>query len=263
MLLLLHALWTPITLIFFVLLARPRSNPLQAVAQALLNACSTRGGRLTLLLGVLVLGLNVLECALEPWLARRLGYDLTAWVHGLEGDFAARVQATLPRFLAPLGVWFYLSGFVAGLLLPAVMWAADARSAALRALVRAYAANYAIGLAFYLFVPVREVGWSGLASVEPWLERLYAGLSAETRIGSALDNCFPSLHVSLTTSAYLVAREHGDAALRRVSAAIALGTAYIVVALGVHWALDAAAGIVLGAAAAKSNVPFRVAGRAG
>jgi hypothetical protein len=263
MLVLLHALWTPITLLLFVLLARPRSNPLQTLAEGLLAALSTPGGRRVLWLGVAVLGANSLECLLEPWLARTLPYDLTAWVRSVEGNAVERVQATLPAALFSLTGWFYLSGFVAGLLLPAVVWAAEERFEAVRALVLAYLANYALALPFYLFFPVREAAWSGVSDALPLLEALYPGVSAETRVASALDNCFPSLHASLTASAFVVALVHGDRALRLVTGAIALATAYVVVALGIHWALDAAAGLPFGAlcawiglrAARRATVP--------
>ena len=62
MLVLLHALWTPITLLLFVLIARPRSNPLKTLAEGLLATLSTRGGRRVLWLGVAVLAFNGLEC---------------------------------------------------------------------------------------------------------------------------------------------------------------------------------------------------------
>ena len=247
MLVLLHALWTPITLLFFVLLARPRSNPLKTLAEGLLATLSTRGGRRVLWLGVAVLALNGLECLCEPWLARHLPYDLTAWVRSVEGAAVERAQATLPVALLAAAGWFYLSGFVAGLLAPVLVWAAEERFEAVRALVGAYVGNYALALPFYLFFPVREAAWSGLSDALPLLDALYPGVSAETRVESALDNCFPSLHVSLTVSAFVVALIHGDRALRLFTGAVALLTAYVVVALGIHWALDVAAGVPFGA----------------
>jgi hypothetical protein len=259
MLVLLHALWTPITLVLFVLCARPRSNPLQTVAQCLLTATSTRGGRRVLWLGVLILAANALECVFEPALARALGYDLTAWVRSVEGAAVERGQATLPRALLPAAGWFYLSGFVAGLLLPAVVWTAESRFDAVRALVLAYLANYLLALPCYLFVPVREVGWSGLSDARPLLEALYAGISAETRPASALDNCLPSLHASLTASAWAVALAFGDRALRWVTGVIAALTAYVIVALGIHWALDAVVGVPFGVVCAWIGV--RLAGK--
>jgi membrane-associated phospholipid phosphatase len=249
MIVLLHALWTPITVVLFVLLARPWSNPLQRVASALLIATSTRGGRRALLAVGLVLVANALECLVDPQLSAWLGYDLTAWVRSVEGDLVERVQATLPAPLAPALGWFYLSGFVAGLVAPALVWTDERRFDAVRALVVGGVANYALGFVAYVFVPVREAAWSGLSDAAPLLERVYPGLSAATRIGSGLDNCMPSLHVSLTvtTLAIVAARRRpGDGPLLALAAAVAALTAYAVVALGVHWVLDVAVGAPFG-----------------
>jgi membrane-associated phospholipid phosphatase len=253
LILLLHALWTPITIVLFVLLARPWSNPLQRVAGAVLALAHTRGGRRTLVAAALVMTANLLDCLVEPALARWLGYDLTAWVRSVEGDLVERVQATLPAaFAAPLA-WFYLSGFVAAVLAPAIVWADEGRFHAVRALVIGCLANYAFGLFFYVFVPVREAAWSGLSNARPLLDAVYPGLSAELRLGSALDNCLPSLHVSLTVTSFAVVlarRAPRDRTLLILSGAAALLTAYAVMALGVHWALDVAAGAAFGLACA-------------
>ena len=250
MIVLLHGLWTPITVVLFVLLARPSSNPLQRVASAGLTAASTPGGRRLVLVVALVLVANFLECLLEPHLATWLGYDLTAWVQSVEGATVECVQATLPGPLTVPLAWFYLSGFVAGILAPAIIWADEGRFRALRALAIGCIANYALGVFFYLFVPVREVAWSGLSNAQPLRDAIYPGLSAETRLGSALDNCLPSLHVSLTTTVFVVVlarRAPGDRALLALTAAVALLTAYAVMALGVHWALDVVTGVPFGA----------------
>jgi len=253
MIVLLHALWTPITIVLFVLLARPRSNPLQRVAGAVLTTLSTRGGRRVLVAAAIVMAANFVECLFEPHLAELLGYDLTAWVRSVEGDLVERVQATLPPVLVAPLAWFYLSGFVAAVVAPAIVWTDERRFTAVRALVIALAANYAIGLWFYVFAPVREAAWSGLSDAKPLLDVLYPGLSAETRAGSAFDNCMPSLHVSLTATTALVVwarRAKDDVALPLLAGACAALTAYAVMALGVHWALDVAAGFALAAVCA-------------
>ncbi|MEM7309076.1 MAG: phosphatase PAP2 family protein [Planctomycetota bacterium] len=250
MLLLLHALWTPITLLLFVLVVRPSSNPLALVAEALHVATSTRGGKLVLWIAAATIGANFLECLIEPWLAGALGYDLTAWVRSVEGATVERVQGTLPAALVPVAVWFYLAGYVAGLLTPATVWTVETRFAAAAALVAGYVANYAIGLPFYFFAPVQEVAWSGLSDAKPLLDAAFPGLSGETRVGSGLDNCLPSLHVSLTWTAFFIALARGESAMRWFTGVVAVLTAYAVMALGIHWALDVGTGVVLGAACA-------------
>ena len=244
MLFVLHALWTPITIILFVLLARPRSNPLANLAEAILTATSTRGGRLILFLAVLVIGINFVECIFEPAISGALGYDLTAWVRSVEGATVERVQATLPKALVPALGWFYLSGYIATLVAPAVVWTAEGRWRPVAALATGFGANYALGVFFYFFFPVREVAWSGLSNAAPLLEALFPGISAETRMGSALDNCFPSLHVSMTCTVFFVALTTKDVAVKRMAGIAAALTAYAVMALGIHWALDVVSGVL-------------------
>lgn len=250
MLLPLHLLWTPITVILFILIVRPRSNPLVSLADALLTGIASRTGRIVLAVSALALVVNFVECLFELPISRALGYDLTAWVRSIEGATVERVQATLPRSLAPPLSWFYLSGFVAILIAPVVVWTVEGRWRALAALIASYLANYALAMSAYLFFPVREVAWSGISGARPLLESLFAGISAETRAGSALDNCFPSLHVSLTVTVLLVALSTRDHAMRGLAAAVAVLTAYAVMALGIHWALDVVSGLVFGAVCA-------------
>ena len=247
MVLALHALWTPITLLLFGLWARPRCNPLADGASVLLTASSTRGGRTALWLGVAVLAANFLECLAEPALARALGYDLTPWVHSIEGDAVERVQATLPRLLVTPLVWFYVSGYIAALILPPAVWTLEERWGAVRATVAAYLFNYLLALPFYLFAPVTEVGWSPLSNAIPMLDEALPGLSGAVRVGSGLDNCLPSLHTSMTTTAAVLAWVHGGPRLRWIAGVCALATAYAVMALGVHWALDVVTGVPFGA----------------
>ena len=244
---LLHGLWTPITILLFVLAARPRRSPFGDVALAARTGLATRGGRIVLVVIGLGLVLNMLDCAyVEPWLAPRLGYEPTRWVRALEGDLVERVQAHLPGWSHGPLTWFYLSGYVAGLIAPAVVWTVTRDRRAMTALFLAYAANYVLAAPFYLFFPVVEVGWSAHSDALPLLDAIWPGLSGESRIASGLDNCFPSLHVSMTTSVLWLAWHHGPPGLHRLAWVVAVGTAFTVVALGVHWVLDVASGVPFG-----------------
>ena len=93
---------------------------------------------------------------------------------------------------------------------------------------------------------VREVAWSGLSRAEPLLEFLGDGFTQELRRASALDNCFPSLHVSMTVTALVLVRHVGPRRLIVLTWAGALVTAWCVVALGIHWVADIVAGVPFG-----------------
>ncbi|MEW6072498.1 MAG: phosphatase PAP2 family protein [Planctomycetota bacterium] len=243
---LLHATWTPISLLLFVLIARPAHNPFLDCAVAVRAAIAARGGRLVLAALLGVLAANFAECAVDPAVSAALGWDATPLVRAVESDWVERVQAGVPPWSLGVLAWFYLSGYVAVLAAPLVVWTAEGRGPAVAAYTAAFAANYLLALPFYLLVPVREAAWSGLSAAQPLLDVPWPGITAELRAGSALDNCFPSLHVSCTTTVFCLALRHGPRNLRLLAAAAALATAWAVMALGIHWGLDVAAGVPFG-----------------
>lgn len=258
----LHSIASPLTLCLFVWLARPRANPLALLRRTAVCAFETRGGRRVLaVLGSILVG-NFLECAVDPWISARLGYDLTPWIVSIEGDLVARVQGSVPSWASLPLAWFYLCGYVAALAAPLVLWTAEENWSALRIYVTAFAANYVLALPFYLFFPVEEAAWSGISSAQPLIDSALPGLSEELRVGSALDNCFPSLHVSLVLTLALCAERFGPAALRAQAWLVAALTAWTVVAVGIHWVTDVAAGAVLAVIGVSiaARLPRRLAG---
>jgi membrane-associated phospholipid phosphatase len=263
-----HALASPLTLLCFVWLARPRGNPFALCYGAAVKAFGTRGGRRALAVFGAILAGNFVECSFDPWISERLGYDLRPRVVSIEGDLVARVQSALPSWAELPLAWLYLSGYVALLAVPLVLWTIDESWAALRLYIGAFAANYLLALPFYVFFPVQEAAWSGLSDVKPLLEAALPGVTAELRAGSALDNCFPSLHVSLALTLALCAGGAGSGALRALAWLGAVLTAWTAVALGIHWVMDLAAGAVLavlcvaiGSRVARIPAPIRSASR--
>jgi membrane-associated phospholipid phosphatase len=242
-----YLIGVPLGLAALVALGLGGRNPFPSLARGVRAAWSSRGGRrVVALAGVAIVGIT-LESVLDPRVTGLLGYDLTRAVQAVEGELVARVQSTLPASAVDAASWVYMAGYVAALLAPLFVGfgaedAGDERRAHATAVYAlAFAANLALALPFYLFVPVQEVAWSGLSAARPLLEQTWPGVTADLRAGSALDNCFPSLHVSCTLTAALVARRSGPRALALSSALFALATAYAVMALGIHWALDVAA----------------------
>ena len=113
---------------------------------------------------------------------------------------------------------------------------------AIRAYLVRFLATALLAIPFYFFTPVKEVGWSGVSDAVPLLDVWWPGVSEQTRMGSGLDNCFPSLHVGCTAMMWIFARRFGTRGYERLSLAIALGTSWVVMALGIHWFADVVSG---------------------
>ena len=77
---LLHGLFTPLTLLLFLQLSRPRENALVSLGQALRALVVERGGRLVLAVMVVVTLFNFIQSAYDDRITEWLGYDFTAGV---------------------------------------------------------------------------------------------------------------------------------------------------------------------------------------
>lgn len=106
--------------------------------------------------------------------------------------------------------------------------------------------NYAVALPMYGFIPVNEAWFAHpqirflMLDVFPAFERDYRGLSG-------IDNCFPSLHTSISVTMALLAARSG---IRRWAIFAWINAAVIVFAifyLGIHWLTDAIGGVLLAA----------------
>ncbi len=215
---------------------------LKGAPNQLLKACrccvTRRGGRALFALAAAILVADIIEARFDSSLSAWHGIDLTPAISKLEGSWVADFQAATPAWALPILAWVYVPGFSVLLAIAPVAWACKQKTRAISELGLAVAFNYILALPFYAFVPVREVAWSGLSEAVPEMELLLPGITEFLRGGSALDNCFPSLHTSCTlTVAFIVAR-HGPKYLTRVCALGAFLTVISTLSLGVHWVSD-------------------------
>jgi len=213
-------------------------------------------------LGVVALpALDVLETRYDDAITAALGWDLTHLVHRLEGDAAAVFQRAdaLPVIWA--SAFAYIIVLPVLLAAPLVLAAAEERLGDFRALAAGIIANYVIAIPFYLLVPVKEMWAGNPGKVRLLLDEVSPAIMEAYRKNSALDNCFPSLHTSLAVTVAIIAargeRRPVAAGIWILATAVALSTLH----LGIHWATDAAAGVILAAVCAR--IGFRMAGAGG
>ena len=198
-----------------------------------------------------VFGINYVETMIESIVRDRLGWgvdlgnQLAAAFRGLEGNLSFESH-DVTNWLAVYGysvAYFFVLPAI-GLAVAVVLWRREDVHA-YRILCLSIAADYLISLGFFLFFPVPE-RWSYADSGAILLsDRWSSRLIELVRPISAMDNCFPSTHVSLTVVLMLVGYLSG---LRWRHTICALGTsvALSTFVLGIHWLPDIVAGVAVG-----------------
>ena len=175
-----------------------------------------------------------------------LGWDITAEIYAVEGQFVASVQNVIPE--ATLGFFsaMYVFGFTYLLVTAPVLYFLLPSQRYNKELLIAYLLNYLIGVLFYtLFIAYGPR--NHLASVEGLMYQVYPQTQEVSAAVSDNTNVFPSLHTSLAVTVLLFAwrsrREYPRWFLLTsfVVPSLVVSTMY----LGIHWLVDVVAGILL------------------
>ena len=197
----------------------------------------------------IIWGVNWIETSLETvWSTRIdanwLGYDMAKAFSWLEGGWSFERHDLAGAVAIYGGSFAYF--FLPGLLLAATVAILMRRPTldGYRIMTFALAVSYGVSLGFFLLLPVPE-RWAFPDSQAILLSDLWSARLIETmRPISALDNCFPSFHVSGTFDLVLVwyvLRLRGRLAVAFLGTAIAVST----LLLGIHWIADIVAGLAL------------------
>ena len=217
---------------------------LSALWTALADRLRTQWRPLALLAGALVA--NALLRDLTPELSLIVGWNVTGAIHALEGNLIVYIQTIeMPALTAYFG-FMYVFGYVFLLTFPLLAYLALADPRPLRITAYAYTLNYVLGLLLYVMF-VAYGPRNTIPDVVPLLYTTYPETILLTTEVNTNTNVFPSLHTSLSVTVALLAwmtREQYPNWLpiaTVVAASITFSTMY----LGIHWAIDVVAGIVL------------------
>ncbi|VTT87370.1 hypothetical protein DM2_704 [Halorubrum sp. DM2] len=185
------------------------------------------------------------------------GYRATTAIYAVEGDFVAAVQDAIPRWAVYYFGPAYVVGYVVLLTAPVAVYAFADDLRPLKRLVAAYAVNYAVAIVCYggivAYGPRNYPRVAGAdpsaATVEPLLLDWFGGVTALTSQVNAATNVFPSLHAALSVTVLLAAVSTRDEFPRWTPVAAFLAASIVVatVFLGIHWATDVVAGVLLAA----------------
>jgi membrane-associated phospholipid phosphatase len=229
-------------------------QPIAAVYPFLRSLVLSRKALIFFLCLLSILLINKYELMLER--AMGIDYDLTKHVSGWEGSWIAALQSALPySAVIAVSAFFYLVMFQSTMLASVAVYAQRNQMKLFYSFCAAVLANYIIAVPFYLFVPVNEV-WFANPHVKLLMANAFPAFEQSYRAMSGINNCFPSLHTSVSVTIALIASRSGN----RRWAAIAWTNAVLIIFsiffLGIHWFTDMAAGV--GLAFLASAIGLRV-----
>ncbi len=188
-----------------------------------------------------------------------VSYDLTAALTGWEGAWQAKLQASLPSdTLIGFTAIFYLVLFQATMMASFGIYTYAGNMKLYYALSFAILGNYLLAVPFYLYVPVNEA-WYADSQIRFLMLNVFPTFEQHYRALSGINNCFPSLHTSLSVTMALIASRSG---IRRWSIFAWINAIVVIFAifyLGIHWFTDMVAGLVL--ASVSVYVGLKIAAR--
>ncbi|UNK19871.1 phosphatase PAP2 family protein [Paenibacillus sp. N3/727] len=181
--------------------------------------------------------------------------DFTPMIFQLEGFFVKHVQEIFySPWLTPVLAYFYLLVFQALIIGSIGVYLIQHNKAHVYAICYAILINYTMAIPFFLFFPVNETWSYQPAGVTFYMLEVFPNFESVYRPLSGLDNCFPSLHTSLSVTMAVLAFRSGNrrwAIITGISAAIIIFSIFY---LGIHWLSDMIAGTLLGLMASSVGI---------
>jgi membrane-associated phospholipid phosphatase len=244
-----HATVYIIITICIFLLCSIRKNPLAAAGSFVQEIFTNRKFMLHMLAVVAILFFNKIELSIE----KNMNYqaDFTGSIFKIEGNFVAAIQHFFHNDMLTYATsFFYVIVFPSVMLASIAIYTYQKNYKLFYAICYAIMINYVVAMPFYLFFPVNEV-WAFHPNVSLLITDVFPTFESEYRPFSGLNNCFPSLHTSISVSMAVLATKSNSAFWKRF---VPLSSAFIIFAifyLGIHWLTDMAGGVILGVAAAR------------
>lgn len=228
------------------------SSPLRVAYGFGRKLISSRMHQLHIALVLLILFFNKIEMMIESRMT--YSYDFTPFISSLEHGFVAGIQSLFEHPLLTVVLAFmYIVVFQALLLSSLGVYSYQGNNRLFYATCYAIMINYLIAIPFYLFVPVSEV-WSFDPNVRFIMLDAFPTFESSYRELSGLDNCFPSLHTSISVTLAMLALRSGN---KRWAWFVSLSAAAIIFAIfymGIHWLSDMLAGTALGLFASAAGI---------
>lgn len=182
-------------------------------------------------------------------LSQEVGIEITGSIYRAEGLIVAYIQNATPEVLIPVFSGFYMFGFAFLLVAPIIVYLFTPALRPLKELLVAYILNYAAGAIFYtIFVAVGPRIYVN-EHVDGLMYQFYPQTADVTSVVSENTDIFPSLHTSLSVIVLLFAWQTRQLQPRwlQITAVVSTGVVLATMILGIHWAIDVVAGVILAA----------------
>ncbi|RAP77939.1 phosphatase PAP2 family protein [Paenibacillus montanisoli] len=195
---------------------------------------------------ILILFCNKLELQVEKHLTKT--YDFATFFQSIEGNFVANLQHTFENsYLTVFLAFMYVVVFQALLIASIGIYTNLSKDRRMfYAICYAIMINYLVAIPFYLFLPVNEVWYHDPQNVSFLMLNVFPDFENQYRALSGLDNCFPSLHTSISVTLAILAVRSG---IKRWAWFCCICAGIIIFAifyLGIHWLTDMVGGLMLG-----------------
>jgi membrane-associated phospholipid phosphatase len=248
-------LYIAVTAAAFLYIALKR-NPLSVAGALIQELLTTRKLLLHFCAMIAILFFNKIELAVEHKMT--IKNDFTPSVYQLEGKFVFLIQRLFEHeWLTVILAYFYVAVFPALLITSIGIYIYQKNYRLFYALCYAIMLNYMIAIPFYLFFPVKEIWAYPPAGVDFLMLQAFPAFEQVYRPLSGLDNCFPSLHTSISVTLAAIALRSSNIFWSKFVPVCAVIIIFSIFYLGIHWATDMLGGLILGLFA--SGVALRLA----
>ncbi|WP_137289718.1 phosphatase PAP2 family protein [Natronorubrum halophilum] len=195
----------------------------------------------------IVLLFNSVARQIVPDLSWMIDWNLTWAIYDIEGQFIVWLQSYSTPAVTAYFSFSYIYSYVFLLIFPVVAYFALSNTRPLRELLTAYTLNYTLGLILYVFVIAYGPRNIMPELVQALLYDTYPEYQHLTRQVNRNTNVFPSLHTSLAATVSFLAYRTREIYPKwnLVAAVLGVSVAISTMYLGIHWAIDVVAGIVL------------------
>ncbi|WP_246073035.1 phosphatase PAP2 family protein [Paenibacillus dokdonensis] len=243
-----------ITVVLLIWLGTLR-NPFTAAYLFIKELLTSRKFLLLFCIMVCILLINKYELQIEN--SFNYHKDFTPWVFSMEGHFVKNLQDFFhSSYITPVSVFFYVIVFQSLLIASVGVYVSDQNKVFVLATCFAIIMNYAVAIPFYLFFPVNEVWSYPPSGVSFLMLDVFPNFEREYRPLSGLDNCFPSLHTSISVTMMVLGLRSGNRRFGIMTTISAIVIVFSIFYLGIHWLTDMIAGTILGLLASNLGILF-------